>query len=172
MCGRGLPRWWTHLLEMLSTCTCYSRLHWWWFGYVSPSYYTTWSYLVLARTYLVLTRPRVGSLLFHMIVFYWHTCHVTVGSCVTSSLDHVSYFYFSTWSFSYSTTSHGADRTRFVFLFGHVAWRLASTCRILIAHMSCPGYFTCCALVRLRVVFLFDHVVYPSSTPWSTINSS
>ena len=50
-------------------------------------------------TYLVLTGPRIGSLLFHMLVFYWHTCHVAVGSRVTSSLDHVSYFYWSTWPF-------------------------------------------------------------------------
>jgi hypothetical protein len=31
----------------------------------------------------------------------------------------------------------------------------------LLAHVSCPGYFTCHALVRPRVAFLFDHVAYP-----------
>ena len=47
----------------------------------------------------VLDISEVCCILFHMLVFYWHTCHVAVGSRVTSSLDHVSYFYWSTWPF-------------------------------------------------------------------------
>ena len=50
-------------------------------------------------TFQVLNGPHVGPLLFHMSVFYWHMCRVAVGSRVISSLDHVSYFYWSTWPF-------------------------------------------------------------------------
>jgi hypothetical protein len=67
-------------------------------------------------TYQVLTGPRVGSLFFHMSVFYWHTCHVAVGSRVTSSLDHVCIFI--------SPRGH--------FLFNHVSRRCPSTFHIFI----------------------------------------
>ena len=85
-------------LEILSTCTCYSRLHWRWFWYVSPCYWTMWPSLVLAH-FRFLMDHMLGPLLFHMSVFNWHTCRVAVGSRVISSLDHVSYFYWSTWPF-------------------------------------------------------------------------
>ena len=49
--------------------------------------------------FLVLNGPHVRPLLFHMSVFYWHTCRVAVGSRVISPLDYVSHFYWSTWSF-------------------------------------------------------------------------
>jgi hypothetical protein len=125
-----------------------------------------------SRTYQVLTRPRVGSLLFHMSVFLlahvsccgWITCHFFIGPCVVFLLVHMVVSYSSTW--------HGAILPRVVFLFGHVASRLSSTCRILIAHVSSPGYFTCHALVRPRVALLFDYVACPSSTAWSRINLS
>ena len=96
MRGRGLPHWWVLPLEMLSTCTCYTRLHWRWFGYVSPSYCTTWPSLILARFRFLLDHMS-GPFLFHMSVFYWHTYRVAIGSRVTSSLDQVSYFYWSMW---------------------------------------------------------------------------
>ena len=92
-----LPRWWVVLpLKMLFTCTCYSRLHWRWFR----SRITFLLHNVAFScpcTFKDLTGPRVGSLLFHMSIFYWHTCRVAVRSRVTSSLDHVLHFYWSTW---------------------------------------------------------------------------
>jgi hypothetical protein len=168
MRGRGLPRWWALPLEMFSTCTCYSRLHWWWFGYVSPFYCTTWPSLA-----------RIRFLLDHVSGPYCSTCQFSIGTRVMLWLDHVSILHWTMCriflvhvAVSYLTTSHGAVRPHFVFLFGHVASRLPSTCRISIAHMSCPSYSTCHALVRSRVTFLFDHMACPDSTSWSIINSS
>ena len=116
----GHPRWRLLLLEMLSTCTCYSRLHWRWFGYVSPCYWTTWSSLVLAR-FRFLMDHMSGPLLFHMSVFYWHTYHVAFGSHVISSLYHVSYFYWSTWSFLIRPRVTVLSVHVLFFLFGHIA---------------------------------------------------
>ena len=158
-------------MEMLSTCTCYSQLHWRWFGYVSPSYCTMWPSLVLAHFRFLLDHVSC-SYLFYMLVFYGHTCHVAVGSRVTSSLDHVAYFYWSTWPF--------LIRPRVMALSIHVLHFYSATwldgilprVGFLIAHVSCSGYFMCHALVPPRVAFLFDHVAYSNSTAWSTINSS
>jgi hypothetical protein len=139
MQGRGLPRWWVLPLEMFSTCIYYSRLYWTWFGYVSHSYCTTWPSLILARFIFLLDHVS-GPLLFHMLVFYWHTCRVAVGSYVTSLLDHVSYFYWL--PVSYSTTRHGAVVCpHFVFLFGHMTWRLPSTCWIFNSPRVVPWLF-------------------------------
>jgi hypothetical protein len=162
MRGRGLPHWWALSLKILFTCTCYSRLHWRWFVYVSPFYYTMWSSLVLAR---------IRFLLDHVSGLCCSTCQFSIGTRVMLWLDHVSLLYWIMCHIfigplvvSYSTTSHGAVHSRFIFLFSHVAWRLPSMCQILIAHVSCHGYFTCHALVHPCVAFLFDHVVCPSST--------
>jgi hypothetical protein len=165
MRGRRLPRWWALPLEMLSICTCYSRLHWWWFGYMSPSYCTTWPSLVHVSssywtTCQVLVVLHVSFLLAHVSCCGWITCQFFIGPCVVFLLVHVA--------ISYLTTSHGVVRSHFVFLFGHVASHLHSTCRISIAHMSCPGYSTCHALF----VHVSHHMACPSSTSWSTINSS
>jgi hypothetical protein len=168
MRGRGLPRWWALQLEMFSTCTCYSRLHWRWLGYVSPSYCTMWPSLVLAR---------IRFLLDHVLGPYFSTCQFSIGTRVMLRLDHVSLLHWTMCVFllvhvaiSYSTTCHGAVHPRFIFLFGHVASWLPSTCQILIAHVLSPGYCACHALVRWCVTFLFDQVACLGSTAWSTIN--
>jgi hypothetical protein len=119
MRGRGLPHWLALPFEMLSTCTYYRRLYWRWFGYVSPSYCTTWSSLVLARfrflldhvsgpccstcqfstgTRVVLPLDHVS--LFHWTmcrIFYWSTCPFLIWPHVTVMSVHMSYFYTSMW---------------------------------------------------------------------------
>jgi hypothetical protein len=167
MRGRGLPRWWVLPLEMFSMCTCYSRLHWRWFGYVSPFYFTTWPSLVLER---------FRFLLDHVSVPCSSTCLFSTGTRAVLPLDHVSVLY---WS-----TCHIIIGPRVCFLFDHASWCCSSTCRIfirprgltiflprvrfLIAHVSCPDQFTCHALVGPRVIFLFDHVACPGSTACRT----
>ena len=96
MCGKGQPRWWVLPLEMLSMCTCYSQFHWRWFGSRVTFLFHNMA-LSCPCMFQDLTGPRVGSQLFHLSSFYWHTCRVAVGAYVTSSLDHVSHFYWSTW---------------------------------------------------------------------------
>jgi len=149
MHSRGQPRWQLLLLEMLSTCTCYSRLHWRWFGYVSPCYWTTWPSLVLARFRFLLDHvsapvvPHVCFLLAHVSRCCWVTCHFFIRPCVVFLLVHVAV--------SYSTICHCAIRPCFVFLFGHMTWWLSSMCRIFISphavpwlfHVSCTGSSTC-----------------------------
>ena len=151
MRGRGLPHWWALPLEMLSTCTCYSRLHWRWFGYVSPSYCTTWPSLILAHFRFLLDHVSGPSC---------STCQFSTGTYVVLWLDHVSLLH---W-----TMCHIFIGPRGRFLFDHMSrrcpsmfhvfiwpcgFRLPSTCWILIAHMSSPGYCTCHALVRPCVAF-------------------
>jgi hypothetical protein len=171
MRGRGQPRWWVLPLEMLSTCTCYSRLHWRWFGYVSPFYCTTWPSLVLAR---------FRFLLDHMSVPYCFTCQFSIGTHVMLSLGHVSLLHWTMCRIFIGPH----DR----FLFDHVSRCYPSMFRFfylatwlddfllclgfLLAHVSCPGYFTFHALVHPCVVFLFNHVTCPGCTTCSTINSS
>ena len=102
----------------------------------------------------ILIGPRVRSLLFHMLVLYWHTCHVAARSRVTSSLDHVLYFYWSIWLF--------LIRPRITALFVHVLHFYSATWLddilprgiFLIAHVLCSGYFMCHALVPPRVAVL------------------
>jgi hypothetical protein len=84
----GLPRWWVLPLKMLSTCTCYSQLHWRWFRYVSPSYCTTWPSLVLAH---------FRFLLDHVSCSYCSTCQVFMGTHVVLRLDHVSLLHWTMW---------------------------------------------------------------------------
>ena len=142
-------------------------------------------------TYQVLTGPRVGSLLFHMSVFYWHTCHgwITchffIGPCFVFLLVHVALFdhesqrYLSTFYIfiqprGFTTSFHVSyfNSPRVVSWLFHMLYTGSSMCRILIAHVSCPGYFTCHALVHPHVTFFFDQVACPGSTSCSTINSS
>ena len=103
----GLPRWWVLSLEMLSTCTCYSQLHWRWFGYVSPSYCTTWPSLVLARFRFLLDHVSVPCCstcqfsngthvvlqLDHMSLLHWTSCHIFIGPCGHFLFDHASQCY-------------------------------------------------------------------------------
>ena len=82
------PRWRVLSLEMLSTCTCYSWLHWRWFGYVSPSYCTKWPSLVLARFSFLLDHvsgPYCSTVSFplaHVSCCGWVMCHFFIGPCV------------------------------------------------------------------------------------------
>jgi hypothetical protein len=139
MLGRGLSRWWTLPLEMLSMCTCYSpRVHAI-VGCIGDSSGTC---------HLLITQRSHLWLFLHVSGSCWTTCRVPGVPHVSFLLTHVSYWVTE-------LTVHVL-----YFLFGHVSWRLPSTCRILIAHMSCPDYFTCHALVRPPIAFLFDHVAY------------
>jgi hypothetical protein len=99
-------------------------------------------------TYQVLTRPRIASLLFHMSVFYWHTCYVAVGSRVTSSLDHVSYF----------IGPHGR------FLFDHVSQRCPSMFCIFIRPRGLTTSFHMSDFNSPRVESYLLHVSCTSSS--------
>ena len=160
---RGQPCWRLLPLEMLFIRTCYSRLHWRWFGYVSSCYWTTWPSLVLAR---------FRFLMDHVSGPCCSTCQFFIGTRVVLWLGHVS--------FLRGIMCHICigPRGRFIFddvlFFDSAMWLDGFLPRVgfLIAHASCSGYFTCHALVLPRVAFLFDHVAYSGSTTWSTFNSS
>ena len=137
--------------------TCYSRLHWRWFGYVSPCCWTTWPSLVLARFRFLLDHvlgPCCFTCLFsigtHMSCCGWVTCHFFIGPCVVFLLVHVAVLYL----------------TRVTVLSIHVSFFDSATwldgflprVGFLLAHVSCHGYFTCHALVHPRLAFLFDHM--------------
>ena len=121
MRGRGLPRWWVLSLEMLSTCTCYSRLHWRWFGYVSPCCWTTWPSLVLAR---------FRFLLDHVLGPCCFTCLFSIGTHVVLRLDHVSFLHWTMCRLFIGPHGH--------FLFDHVSRCCPSTFCFLIR----PGGLT------------------------------
>jgi hypothetical protein len=170
MHGMGHLRWRLLLLEMLSTCICYSRLHWRWFEYVSPCYWIMWPSLVLARfrflidhlsaccsTCLFSIGTRVVLRLGHVSFLYWTMYRIFIGPLACFVFDHMSRCCPSMFCFFYSATWLDSFLSRVGFL---------------LAHVSCYGYFTCYALVRSHVVFLFDHVAYQGSTTCPTINSS
>ena len=154
---------------MLSTCTCYSRFYWRWFGYVSPCYWTTWSSLVLARFRFLMDHvsgpccstcqfsisTRAMLRLDHMSLLYWTMCRIFIGPRGHFVFDHVSWCYPPMFFYSATWLDGFLPRVGF-----------------LLAHVSCHGYVTCHALVHPRVAFLFDHVVCPGSTTCLTINSS
>jgi len=112
--ARGQPRWWVLLLEMLSTCTCYSRLHWRWFGYVPPSYCTTWPSLVLAHSRFLLD---------HVSCSCCSTCQFSMGTRVVLRLDHVS-LHWTMWHIVIGPCGR--------FLFEHASWHCLSMFRIFI----------------------------------------
>jgi hypothetical protein len=72
----GCFRW-----RCFSTCTYYSRLHWRWFEYVSPSYCTASPSLVLAR---------FRFLLDHVLAPCCSTCQFSIGIRVVLRMGHVS----------------------------------------------------------------------------------
>ena len=113
----GLPSWLVLPLEMLSTCACYSRLHWRWFGYESPSYCTTWPYLFLAC---------FRFLLDHVSFPYCSTCQFSTSTRVLLSLDHVSLLHWITRRIFIGPCLH--------FLFDHASQCCPSMCHIFI----CP----------------------------------
>ena len=96
-------------------CTCYSRLHWRWFGYVSPSYCTTWPSLILTR---------FRFLLDHVSGPCCSTCHFYIGTCVVLRLSHVSLLH---W-----TMCRIFIGPHVRFLFDHTSLCCPSTCRIFI----------------------------------------
>ena len=69
-------------------CTCYSRLYWRWFRYVSSSYCTTWPSLVLAC---------FTFLLDHVLCSCCSTCQFSMGTCVVLWLDYVSLLHWTMW---------------------------------------------------------------------------
>jgi hypothetical protein len=93
-------------------------------------------------TFQVLTGLRVRSLSFLRLVFYWHTCRVVVGAGVTSSLDHVSYFYRPTWC------DHNTPRA--FLLLDHMSRCCTSACQYFIGSRVATRATT--------MSFLFDHV--------------
>ena len=149
----GQPRWWLLPLEMLSMCTCYSRLHQRCFGYVSPCYWTTWPPLFLAHfrflldhvsgpccsTCLFSIGTRVVLWLGHVLFLHWTMCRIFIGPHGRFLFDHVS----------------RCCPSKFCFLLGHVALRLPSTCQIFIStrivtwlfHVSCTRWSTCCIFI-------------------------
>jgi hypothetical protein len=158
---QGLPCWCVLSLKMLSTYTCYSRLHWRWFGYVLPSYCTTWPSLILAH---------FRFLLDHVSVPCCSTCQFSTSTRVVLQLDHVSLLHWTMCrillvhvSISYLTTCHNVVRPRVVFLYVHVAWWFPSMCWILNSprvvalpiHVSCTGWFTCRIFIWSRGMSLF-----------------
>jgi hypothetical protein len=86
MRGKRHPRWRLLPLEMLSMYTCYSRLHWRWFGYMSPCYWTTWPSLVLAH---------FRFLMDHLSGPYCSTCQFSIGTRVVLWLGHVSFLHWT-----------------------------------------------------------------------------
>jgi hypothetical protein len=153
------------LLEMLSTCICYSRLYWRWFEYVSPCYWIIWSSLVLARfRFLIdhLSGPCCSTCLFsigtrvvlrlgHVSFLHWTMCHIFIGPLACFVFNHMSRCCPSMFCF---------------FLFGHVAWQLPSTCRIFISPrvvpwlflMLCTSSFTCRIFIWSRGLPRFYHM--------------
>ena len=126
--AEGLTRQRLLSLEMLSTCTCYSRLHRRWFGYVSPCYWTTWPSLVLARfrflmdhvsdpccsTCLFSIGTRVILRLGHVSFLHWTMCRIFIGPHGRFVFDHVSWccpsmFCFLIWSHGLTTSFHVSD---------------------------------------------------------------
>ena len=166
------------------TCRCYSRLHWRWFRsrvtflLDNMALSCSCTFHVLIGPHVVCVVPFVRFLL----------AHVSCCSCssVTSSLDHVSYFYWSTWLghnisrvFFYLTMCHDVVRpcvsflvdhvsrpklpTR-LFLFDHVVGRICTMSWICIGPRVLSLLYTCDSLVFPRVKFLFNDVAYAGST--------
>jgi hypothetical protein len=81
-----------------STCTCYRRLCWRCFRsrvtFLLDNL-TLSFFLHVSGSYCTMCQVPVFSL----ISFYWHTFCAAISPRVNSTLDHVSYFYWSTWPF-------------------------------------------------------------------------
>jgi hypothetical protein len=113
-CMAGVARWWVLSVEDAFHVYMYSQLHWRWFGYVSPSYCTTWASLVLACFSFLLDHMSVACCFTyqfstaHVSYCSWITCHFFFGPRVIFLLVLVSV--------SYLTTCHDVVRPRVVFL--------------------------------------------------------
>ena len=137
MCGRGQPRWRLLPLEMLFMCTCYSRLHWRWFGHVSPSYCTTWPSLVL---------DHFRFLLDHMSGPCYSTCQFSIGTRVMLWLGHVSFVHWTMCRIFIGPRGH--------FLFDHVSWCYPSMFHFLIRPRG------------LMTSFYVSDFISPRVMPW------
>ena len=137
----GQPHWRLLLLEMFSTCTCYSRLHWRRFGYVSPCYWTTWPSLILAR---------FRFLMDHVSGPCCSTCQFFIGTRVVLWLGHVSFLRGIMCHICIGPRGH------FIFddvlFFDSAMWLdgflprvgfLIAMCHALAIHVSCTGWSTC-----------------------------
>jgi hypothetical protein len=100
-------------------------------SHVSSCYWTMWPYLILAHFKFVLD---------HMLGPCYSSSQFSIGTHVVLRSSHGSLLHWTMClfllvhlAFPYSTTHHGAIHLRFVFWFGHVAWRLSSRCRIFIS---------------------------------------
>jgi len=96
-------------------CTCYSWLHWIWFGYVSPSYCTTWPSLVLAC---------IRFFLDHVSGHSCSICQFSIGTRVMLRLVHVSLLHWTMFRIF--------SGPRGCFLFDHVSRHCPSTFRFFI----------------------------------------
>jgi len=174
MRGKGQPRWRVLPLEMLSTCTCYSQLHWRWFGYVSPSYCTTWPSLVLVRFRFLLDHvsgpccstcqfsigTRVVLRLGHVSLLRWTKCRIFIGPHGMTTIPRVSFFY--------STMCRDAIRLRVSILLGHVSrpelpmflFLIRPRGRMDLYHVFCLYWPTCPVVVVTRVIHWFVHISY------------
>ena len=125
----GQPRWWVLSLEMLFTCTCYSQLHWRWFGYVSPYYCTTWPSLVLTR---------FRFLLDHMSGPCCSTCKFSIGTCIVLRLGLVSLLHWTKCRILYWSTWRDHNTPRVFLLLDHVSRCCTSMCQYFIRPCVTP----------------------------------
>ena len=154
-------------------CTCYSRLHWRWFGYMSPSYCTTWSSLVLAcfrflldhvlgpccSTYQFSSGAHVVLRFDHVSLLHWTMCCIFISPRDVTTIPRVSFFY--------STTCLDAVCPRVSILLGHMSRPELPTCLFLIQargridlyHVFGLYWPTCPILALIRVIHWFIHVL-------------
>ena len=163
-------------MEMLSTCTCYSRLHWRWFR----SRVTLLLHNVALScpcTFQDLTEPHVGSSystcqvyigtrvafrLEQVSLLHWTMCHIFIGPRGITTIPCMSFFYLTTYhdvvclcvSILLGHVSRPELPTR-LFLFDHMAGRICTTCLVCIGphvlschlHVSFTGLSICQILI-------------------------
>ena len=151
-------------------CTWYSRLHWRWFEYVSPSYCTTWPSLVLAHFRFLLDHvsgpccsksigTRVVLRLGHVSVLHWTKCRIFIGPHGMTTIPCVSFFY--------STTCLDVVRPCVSILLGHVSCPELPTFLFLIwphsrmdlYHVFCLYWPTSHVMAVTRVIHRFVHLL-------------
>ena len=125
----GQPCWCVLPLEMLFTCTCYSRLHLRWFGYMSPSYCTTWPSLVLACCRFLLD---------HVSGPYCSTCQFSIGTRVVLWLGHMSLLHWTKCHFFYWSTSCDHNILNVFLLLNHMSRCCMFSCQYFIGPRVAP----------------------------------
>ena len=118
-------------------------------------------------TYQVLTWPCVRSLLFHMLVFYWRTCHVAVGSVSLLHLtmcrifiDPRGRFLFNHVSRCYLSTFHIFIRPHGFMTSFHVSDFISSHVESWLLRVSCTGSSMCHIFIWSHGLSWFYHVEY------------